>query len=104
MVQASGVDIPSRDFPFSIVGRGSCTGIAWGCVRGVEINKVPVGESLEAMPVAACVKVLSRSRSPQADAEWVGSVRGCGACTSVWIIEGGEGAIGVTQEAVGQAV
>ena len=64
MVEATGVYVPSGDFPFSVVGRWpraeeseSHPG-AWSRVRSIEIGELPVGESLEAVGVVARVNVL----------------------------------------------
>ena len=84
MVETTGINIPSGDFAFSIIGRWPrAREGARARVRNIEIGELSIGEALEAVGVVARVKVLPGNCSHEVDAEggrtlegaWWGDVR-----------------------------
>ena len=104
MVEATGINIPSGDFAFSIIGRWPrAREGARARVRNIEIGELSIGEALEAVGVVARVKVLPGNCSHEVDAEgavpW--KVPGGGTCGArLRIVERGEGAVRVGHKAV----
>ena len=102
MVETTGVDVPSGDFPFSIVGRWSRAPInakTGTRVWSIKIDELAVGETLE--PVGIVVRgrvyVLPCSCSPAVDAKNDRSY----AC---WIVECSERAIRMAHKTVDRRV
>jgi hypothetical protein len=98
VVETTSVNVPSGDFPFSVVGRWPRSPLhaeAWACVWSIDIGELSVGEALEAAGVVARVYVLPCSCSREVDAEG-----GRTKWPRLWIFERGEGAIRVAYKAV----
>ena len=102
MVETTGVNVPSGDLPFCVVGRRSCTPRAfttwdgaWGRVRDIEMGEPPVGESFEPLIVVTRVNELTCGCPLEVVAKGGGRAL---LAARVWIIERSEGAVPIAQK------